>query len=100
MVCTQECRIRAMTVAQEWDCRNKMKNIHLFEAEVCEPEFGSSTSMESEVEDNEVSEVEDTSTDEPNYYWTRFSPRELNLKGMSLREAFLLSSKFDEDDDE
>ena len=74
---------------------------HIFRAEVVEPEFGSSASMEFEVEDNEVSNVEDTSMYETNYYfWNHFSPRELNLKGMSLREAFLISSsKFDDDDD-
>ena len=78
-----------------------MKNIHIFKAKVCEPEYGSSTSMEFEVEDNVVTKVEDTSTHVPNYYWDYWSPRELNIKGMSFREAFLvLSSKFDDDDDE
>ena len=78
-----------------------MKNIHLFKAEVCESGFGSSTSMEFEVEDNLVSKVEDTSTFETNYYWDNWSPRELDLVGMSLQKAFrVLSSKFDDDDDE
>ena len=27
LVCTQECRIKAMTIAQEWGCRINMKNI-------------------------------------------------------------------------
>ena len=77
-----------------------MKNIHLFRAEVHESEFGSSTSLEFEVVDNEVSKVEDTSTFETNYYWDRWSPRELGIKGMSLQKAFrVLSSKFDDDDD-
>ena len=90
-----------MTIAQVWGCRYKMKNIHLFRAEVHESEFGSSTSMVFEVEDNVVSKVEDTSTYETNYYWDRWSPRELELVGMSLQLAFLmLSSKFDDDDDE
>ena len=90
-----------MTVAQEWDCRKNMKNIHLFRAEVCEAEFGSSTSMEFEVKDNVVIKVEDTSTFTTNYYWDRWSPRELELEGMSLQLAFLmLSSKFDDDTDE
>ena len=90
-----------MTVAQEWDCRNKMKNIHLFRAEVCESEFGSSTSMEFEVEDNVVTKVKDTSTFATNYYWDRWNPRELDIIGMSLQLAFLmLSSKFDDDVDE
>ena len=78
-----------------------MKNIHLFKAVVCETAFGSSTSMEFEVEDNLVSKVEDTSTNETNYYWDNWSPRELNITGMSLQKAFrVLSSKFDDDDDE
>ena len=90
-----------MTVAQEWDCRNKMKNIHLFRAKICEPEYGSSTSMEFEVENNVVIKVEDTSTHIPNYYWDYWSPRELNLIGMPLQYAFrVLSSKFDDDNDE
>ena len=77
-----------------------MKNIHLFRAEVNESEFGSSTSLEFEVEDNIVSRVEDTSTYDTNYYWDRWSPRELGLEGMSLQKAFLvLSSKFDDDVD-
>ena len=78
-----------------------MKNIHLFRAEVCEAEFGSSTSMEFEVVDNVVTKVEDTSTFTTNYYWDRWSPRELDIIGMSLQLAFLmLSSKFDDDTDE
>ena len=78
-----------------------MKNTHLFRAEVVETEFGSSTSMEFEVKDNVVTKVEDTSTFETNYYWDRWSPRELELEGMSLQLAFLmLSSKFDDDTDE
>ena len=90
-----------MTIAQEWGCRINMKNIHLFRAEVHESEFGSSTSMEFEVRDNIVSRVEDTSTFGTNYYWDRWSPRELNLEGMSLQKAFLtLSSKFNDDEDE
>ena len=84
-----------MTIAQEWGCRNNMKHTH----QVCEPEYGSSTSMEFEVEDNVVTNVEDTSMYETNYYyWNHFSPRELNLKGMSLQEAYLmLTPKFDDD---
>ena len=78
-----------------------MKHTHLFRAVVCESEFGSSTSMVFGVEDNEVSYVEDTSTFETNYYWDRWSPRELELEGMSLQKAFrVLSSKFDDDNDE
>ena len=74
---------------------------HLFRALVCEAEFGATTSMEFEVVDNVVTNVEDTSTFETNYYWDHWSPRELNLTGMSLQKAFLvLSSKFDDDDDE
>ena len=90
-----------MVTALEWGCRFKMKNIHLFRAEVCEAEFGSSTSMEFEVEDNVVTKVEDTSTFETNYCWDRWSPRELELEGMSLQKAFrILSSKFDDFEDE
>ena len=78
-----------------------MKHTHLFRAVVCEVEFGSSTSMEFEVEDNEVTKVEDTSTFETNYIWDCWSPRELELEGMSLQKAFqVLSSKFDGDNDE
>ena len=78
-----------------------MENIHLFRVKVCEPEFGSSTSMEFEVVDNEVSKVEDTSSFETNYIWDRWSPRELELEGMSLQKAFqVLSSKFDDFKDE
>ena len=91
-----------MTTAQVWSCRNNMKkNLHLFRAEVCEPEFGSSTSMEFEVEDNVVTKVEDTSTFITNYYWDRWSPKDLEIEGMSLQRVFLvLSSKFDDDVDE
>ena len=65
-------------------------------AEVCEAEC-SSTSMEFGVED-EVSNVEDISPEETNYFWNHFSPRELNGKGMSLQEAYLmLTPKFDDD---
>lgn len=86
-----------MTIAQEWGCRNNMKHTH----QVCEPEFGSSTSMEFEVVDNVVSKVEDTSTFETNYIWDCWSPRELGLEGMSLQKAFqVLSSKFDDFEDE
>ena len=78
-----------------------MKHTHLFRAVVCESEFGSSTSMEFEVENNVVIKVEDTSTFETNYYWDRWSPKELELEGMSLQRAFqVLSSKFDDDNDE
>ena len=80
-----------MTTAQVWSCRNNMK----IKAEVCEAEC-SSTSMEFGVED-EVS-MEDTSPEETNYFWNHFSSRELNLKGMSLREAYeMLTPKFDDD---
>ena len=90
-----------MTIAQEWGCRFKMKNIHLFKAEVCEAGFGSSTSMEFEVENNEVSKVEDTSSFETNYIWDGWSSRELEIVGMSLQKAFqVLSSKFDDFEDE
>ena len=83
-----------MTTAQVWSCRNNMKHTH----QVCEPEFGSSTSMEFGVED-EVSSVEDTSPEETNYFWNHWSSRELNSKGMSLREAFqMLSPEFDDED--
>ena len=82
-----------MTTAQVWSCRNNMKHTH----QVCEPEFGSSTSMEFGVED-EVSSVEDTSPEETNYFWNHFSSRELNSKGMSLQEAYeMLTPKFDDD---
>ena len=74
---------------------------HIFRAEVCESEFGSSTSMEFGVVDNEVSYVEDTSTHETNYYYDHWSDRELNMVGMSLQKAFrVLSTKFDDDDDQ
>ena len=87
--------------ALEWGCRFKMKNIHLFRALVCESEFGATTSMEFEVVDNVVTKVEDTSTFETNYIWDRWSPRELELEGMSLQKAFqVLSSKFDDFEDE
>ena len=87
--------------ALEWGCRFKMKNIHLFRALVCESEFGATTSMEFEVVDNVVSKVEDTSTFETNYFWDRWSPRELEIVGMSLQKAFqVLSSKFDDFEDE
>ena len=77
-----------------------MKHTHLFRAEVVETEFGSSTSMEFEVKDNVVTKVEDTSTFETNYFWDRWSPKELHLRGMSLQKAFqVLSSKFDDDYD-
>ena len=77
------------------------KNIHLFQVKVCESGFGSSTSMEFEVEDNVVSKVEDTSSFETNYIWDCWSPRELELEGMSLQKAFqVLSSKFDDFEDE
>ena len=85
-----------MTIAQEWGCRNNMKH-----TQVCESEFDSSTSMEFEVDDSMVSEVEDTSTFETNYFWDNWAPREFNIKGMSLREAFrVLSSKFEDFEDE
>ena len=78
-----------------------MKNIHLFKAEVCETGFGSSTSLQFEVEDNMVSKVEDTSSFETNYIWDCWSPKELELEGMSLQKAFqVLSSKFDDFEDE
>ena len=87
--------------ALEWGCRFKMKNIHLFRALVCESEFGSSTSMEFEVVDNEVSKVEDTSTFDTNYAWDHWSSRELDIVGMSLQKAFrVLSTKFDDFEDE
>jgi hypothetical protein len=74
---------------------------HLFRALVCEAEFGATTSMEFEVINNVVTNVEDTSTFETNYYWDRWSPRELELEGMSLQKAFqVLSSKFDDFEDE
>ena len=53
------------------------------------------------MEDNIVSEVEDTSTYETNYIWDCWSPEELALEGMPLEKAFqVLSSKFDDFEDE
>ena len=78
-----------------------MRNSHIFRAEVSEAEFDDSTSMEFEVEDNIVTDVEDTSMFETKSYWDHWSPRELNVKGMSLREAYqVLSSEFDDFEDE
>ena len=72
---------------------------HVFIAKVCEPEYGSSTSMVFGVENNVVTFVEDTSTHVPNYFWDYWSPRELNLIGMPLQYAFLmLSTKFVDED--
>ena len=66
-------------------------------AEVCEAECSSTSVEDTSPEETKMEfGVEDEVSNY--YFWNHFSPRELNGKGMSLQEAYLmLSSKFDDD---